>query len=317
MKLMIEKLTLSENTSFVARTYRTPNFEVPWHSHAEYELILFTEGYGKCYIGNYIGDFTIGDVFFIGSNLPHTFQKAEKDLVTSAVVVQFSEDFLGEHFLHIPEAKPVKKLFEIANQGLKIADGCNTELSLLISALENAKDFSRIIKLFECFELMANESHHKSLSTPYLDAVNFQQNKIDAIFKYTQQNFQQEIKLSEVAKIACMSISAFCMYFRKSTKKTYINFVNELRVGYACKLLIDTQKDIMGICYESGFNTLTNFHKQFLKVKLTTPSAYRKNFNEQLDQVTNAQQTDRSLAETDPIQKSKISLSKLSQTFYS
>ncbi len=295
---MIEKLTLSENTSFVARTYRTPNFEVPWHQHVEYELILFTEGYGKCYIGNYIGDFAIGDIFFLGANLPHTFQKAEKDLVTSAVVVQFHGDFWGDDFINLPESKSIKEFFKISAKGLKISDNGNPRLGILIKALEDAEGFSRIIKLAECLELMSTAYTYTLLSIQNLENLSQKQDRINAVFQFTLKNFQNVITLKEIAKIACMSVPAFCMYFRKSTKKTYINFVNELRIGHACKLLMDTQKDIMNICYESGFNTLTNFHKQFLKLKFTTPSAYRKNFNKQLENPLVPQQIDRSLSET-------------------
>src|SRR4029079_18765389 len=102
MKLFIEKLPLSQNTSFVARTYRTPQFEIPWHQHIEYELILFTEGEGLIFIGNYVGDFKPGDIFFIGANLPHTFQKANRDLIINAVVIQFREDFWGNELMNLP-----------------------------------------------------------------------------------------------------------------------------------------------------------------------------------------------------------------------
>lgn len=93
MKPIIEKLPLNEDSSFLARTYTTPHFEVPWHQHVEYELILFKEGEGTSFIGNYIGEFKTDDIFFLGSNLPHTFQKANKEMLTSALVVQFKEDF--------------------------------------------------------------------------------------------------------------------------------------------------------------------------------------------------------------------------------
>src|SRR5205809_1351214 len=98
MKPLVEKLPLSQNTSFVAHTYRTPQFEVPWHQHIEYELILFKEGEGTSFIGNYVGEFKKGDIFFLGSNLPHTFQKVHKDLITSALVIQFRADCWGSAF---------------------------------------------------------------------------------------------------------------------------------------------------------------------------------------------------------------------------
>jgi AraC-like DNA-binding protein/quercetin dioxygenase-like cupin family protein len=279
MKPLIEKLPLTENTSFVARTYRTPHFEVPWHQHIEYELILFTEGEGNCFIGNYVGDFKTGDIFFLGANLPHTFQKAHKDIITSAVVIQFKEDFWGAGFMNLPESRIIKQLFDRSMQGLKIKAACRQLLQPMIKALENLKGFERIIGLCNCLLLIAQQQEFEPVSTQEIKEFNSKnKERIDKIFQYTIDYFQDSINLSNVAKSAGMSVPAFCSYFKKSTKKTYIDFLNEVRIGHACNQLIDTQKNIESICYESGFNTLANFNKQFLKVKGLTPSKYRQRF---------------------------------------
>lgn len=279
MKPIIEKLTLTENTSFVARTYRTPQFEVPWHQHIEYELILFTEGEGTSFVGNYVGEFSTGDIYFLGSNLPHTFQKANKELITSAVVVQFRDDFWGQHLLGLPESREIKALLDIACQGLKIKGDCKIQLAPFIEELEFAEGFERIILLMECLQLIVKTKEFDTVSTQEVKEFNTKnKERIDRIYQYTITRFQEPVTLNEVAAHARMSVPAFCSYFKKSTKKTYIDFLNEVRIGYACKQLIDTQKSIEAICYESGFNTLANFNKQFLKVKKTTPSRYRKYF---------------------------------------
>jgi AraC-like DNA-binding protein len=279
MKPLIEKLPLSEDTSFVARTYRTPQFEVPWHQHIEYELILFTEGEGASFIGNYVGEFKTGDVFFLGSNLPHTFQKAHKELITSAVVVQFRSDFWGTGFMQLPESRMLQQLFETSEKGLKINGQSREQLNPMIKALEFATGFQRIILLCECLQLIASTQEFDMVSTQEVTAFKARtKERIDKIFQYTIDYFQEPITLTGIAKHAGMSVPAFCNYFKKSTKKTYVDFLNEVRIGYACKQLIDTQKNIEAICYESGFNTLANFNKQFQKVKSMTPSRYRKSF---------------------------------------
>ena len=288
MKPLVEKLPLSENTSFVARTYRTPHFEVPWHQHIEYELILFTEGEGTAFIGNYMGEFKTDDVFFLGSNLPHTFQKAHKDLVTAAVVVQFIGDFWGTGFMQLPESKNVARLFEASMQGLKIKGATRQQLRPLITGLEHLQGFARIIRLCECLQLIATTHEFETVSTQ--EAETFQaknKDRIDKIFQFTIENFQEPIALCDVAATAGMSIPAFCSYFKKCTKKTYIDFLNEIRIGHACKLLIDTQKTVLEVSYESGFNTLANFNKQFLKMKKLTPSGYRKQFRIQEQDAVN------------------------------
>ncbi|CAN5538154.1 AraC family transcriptional regulator [soil metagenome] len=283
MKPILEKLTLSGDTSFLARTYRTPLFEVPWHQHIEYELIMFKEGEGSSFIGNYVGEFKTGDIFFLGANLPHTFQKVNKDLITSALVVQFRDDFWGKDFLQLPESRGIKQLLEISYQGLKITGTCKLRLTPFIEELEFAEGFERIILLCECLQMIMHHKEYETVSTQEVKAYNTKhKERIDKIYQYTIDCFQESVSLTEVAKHAGMSVPAFCNYFKKSTKKTYIDFLNEVRIGYACKQLIDTQKAVEEICYESGFNTLANFNKQFLKVKQVTPSRYRKDFMQRL-----------------------------------
>lgn len=281
MKPFVEKLPLSQNTSFVARTYRTPQFEVSWHQHIEYELILFTEGEGTAFIGNSIVQFNTGDIFFLGSNLPHTFQKAHRELITSAVVVQFTDYFWGNEFMELPECKSLKKLFETAAHGLKLKKRLAVKLNSLVRELEMLQGFSRIIRLCECLQLVSATQDYETISTQEVKTFQARnRDRIDKIFQYTIDNFTEPISLADVAGTAGMSIPAFCNYFKKSTKKTYIDFLNEIRIGHACKLLVDTQKPVLEICYESGFNTLANFNKQFLKMKKLTPTGYRRNIEQ-------------------------------------
>lgn len=284
MKPFVEKLPLADDKSFVANIHTTPNFEVPWHQHIEYELILFIKGEGHSYIGNYVGDFVIDDIFFLGSNLPHTFQKSSPDLITSAIVIHFKEDFWGNAFLELPELVQINQLFQTSVSGLYIEGESKVELGKIIRKLVDAKGFERIVLLCQALHLMAKRQEFRKLSTQEVKEFNPKnKNRLDIIFQFTLANFQETIKIGQVAKNVQMSIPAFCSYFKKSTKKTYIDFLNEIRVGYACKQLVDSQKNIETICYESGFNTLANFNKQFLKVKKITPSKYRKQFLERME----------------------------------
>jgi AraC-like DNA-binding protein len=276
VKVLIEKLPLTEDTSFVAREHRTPHFEVPWHQHIELELILFTEGAGLSFIGNHVGEFESGDIYFLGSSLPHTFQKSG-DLITSAVVIQFREDFWGSNFLALPESKAIRELFTTSLHGLKIKGQSRELLKPLIRSLEKETGFKRIIQLCTCLQMLSERKEYDRLSTQEVKAhPSRTQERIDMIFQFTMDNFKRPITLSEVAQIAGLSVPAFCAYFKKSTKKKYIDFLNEVRIGYASKLLIDSKESIIGICYESGYNTLAHFNKQFIKIKKMTPSQFRK-----------------------------------------
>ncbi|MGV8878791.1 MAG: AraC family transcriptional regulator [Sphingobacteriaceae bacterium] len=276
MKPFIQKLPLSPDTSFVAKSFKTPDFEVSWHQHIEYELILFTEGDGMSFIGNFIGEFKTGDIFFLGSNLPHTFQKQRTDAIVSALVVQFKEDFLGKDFITLPESVVIKQIFNLANQGLKIKQEIKDELAAIMKQLECATGFKRIALLCSCLSLLEMSKAFQTLSTQQLSLLtNKSKDRIERVIKFTIDTFRKPITMDEVSKIAGLSKPAFCTYFKKSTKKTYISFLNEIRIGYACKLLMDSPLNITEICYDSGYNSLANFNKQFLKVKKITPSRYR------------------------------------------
>ena len=276
MKPIIQKLPLNENSSFVSRTYRTPNFEVPWHHHIEYELILFTECSGMSFIGNYIGGFETGDIFFLGKNLPHTFQKRD-DSIASAIVVQFREDCWGADFFASEECAQIRELFAISTHGLRIKGESKEKLFTSIKSLEQSKGLQRMIGLCKALDIIASGKEFVPLSTGMIRQPNPKGNeKIDRIFDFTINQFQRSVELQEVADLANMSVPAFCSYFKKCTKKTFINFLNEIRIGYACRLLTNTNYTINQICFESGFQSLQNFNKQFYKLKQVTPSGYRK-----------------------------------------
>jgi AraC-like DNA-binding protein len=277
MKPLIQKLPLTESTSFVAKTFRTPHFEVGWHQHIEYELILFTEGKGLSFVGNHVGEFETGDIYFLAANLPHTFQKRDPDLITAAVVIQFREDFWGKHFVELPEFRSIKLLFEQSKQGLKLNGTLKENLAPLITQLEYSSGFQRILLLGECLDQIAGSSEWSALSTQEIRAK--QDERLDNVFQFTIDNFREPVRLSQVASIACMSIPSFCEYFKRSTKKTYIDFLNEVRIGYACNLLLDSTCSVQDICFASGYNTVANFHKQFIKIKEMTPLQFRKNFS--------------------------------------
>jgi len=279
MKPFIQKLPLAEQTSFVARTYTTPYYETNWHQHYEVELIVQLRGNGMCFIGNYIGDFKEGDIFLLGSNLPHEFKKEKEDMECSVMVVHFNPDFWGKDFWKMPESNEIKQMLTQSLSAIKISSDSKTVLPHQIQKMETASGFERIALLCQCLLSISRHANKQTLST--LDSNSFAplaEDKINKLFEFTINNFRDPISLTTVASIANMSVSAFCRYFKRNTKKTYVEFVNEIRIGHACQSLLHTDMSITKICYECGFNTIANFNKQFLKVKGIKPSAYKKQF---------------------------------------
>jgi AraC-like DNA-binding protein len=274
-RLFIQKLPLADQTSFVAKKFRTPHFEVSWHQHMEVELILFTESYGQCFAGNYAGEYTTSDIFIFGANLPHNFQK-HGDQVASAVVVQFREDMWGTAFLDMPESKAIRQFLTTALRGLKLLPAGREVLVPLLLSLVKQQGFARILTLCQCLHYLAEHPCYTFLSTQEIKPLNArEQERIDRVFNYTFENFREPIVINQVAELVRMSVPAFCSYFKKRAHKTYIDFLIEVRISCASQLLADTSMPVSEVCYASGFNTLSNFHRQFSKIKGSSPQQYR------------------------------------------
>ena len=281
MRSLIQKLPLSENSSFVCRTYRTPSFETPWHQHEEFELVLMQEGTGNALIGDYFGEYKPGDVFFLGSNLPHWFRKSVQDQTGSALVVHFLPEFWGKSFLSLPEMRAVHDLFNLSKQGIKLRERTQQRIGSFLTDMEISQGVTTIWLLLRCFEEMihAAEDDREILgSGAAVYKTLSEANPIARVFEYTFANYQREVSLQEVADMVNMSRSTFCRHFKQSTKRTYIDFLKEVRIGHACRLLTENDWPILKICYDSGYNNTANFSKQFRELKKMTPLQYRRRF---------------------------------------
>jgi AraC-like DNA-binding protein len=277
MKELLQKLPLKENASFVCRRYRTPHFETPWHQHIEYELILITEGTGNILAGDYIGEYEEGDVFFLGSNLPHWFRKREGTVIGSAIVIHFNETFIGHKFWLIPEMNAISRLLKTAARGIHLKGSLKRRLAELIAKTENQEGYLSLRCLLDClYEISASKNNRQLLASGDYRNQSETDGMIGRIFEYTFRNFRNEIKLAQVAKLLNMSIPTFTRYFKKNTKKTYIQFLKEVRIAHACKLLAKDDLSISYICSNSGYNNWANFCRQFAEAKKMTPSDYRR-----------------------------------------
>lgn len=279
MKTLIQKVLVEENHSFACRTYRTPNFETNWHRHEEVELIVITEGYGTVMIGEYVGEYKSGDVYFIAANLPHWFKKNHHKITGSAVVLQFRKDILGYDLLQTPEMRNINALLQ-KDEGIALDKKLQSETGQLLKSLEFSENFNRMLLLFTILNRISTSKEFRVLTQ------NFSSNNItinpaiEKIIDYSFKYYLEPVKLQDVATLTKMSIPTFCRFFKKNIKKTYFEFLQDLRINHACKLLKNTDKPILEICYESGYNSWAHFSKQFKQVKKMTPSSYRKKFSE-------------------------------------
>jgi AraC-like DNA-binding protein len=276
MKPHIQKIPLSEQSSFMADTFFTPYFETPWHCHPELELVLILKGHGKRFVGNHISDYDEGCLTFLGTNLPHLFRKDNSVGIGGSLVIHFNEEFLGDTFKTIPEMQKIRLLFEKSKMGLHLAGNTRDKIADQMTGMLKLKGMERLIALLQLLTTLSYSTEYELLSSPDVVGQNVKDNdRLNKIFNYVMSNFTENIQIENVAKISNMSYSGFSRYFKNRTKKTFSHFVNEIRIGYACKRLMEDDVSISTVCFESGFNNLTHFNEQFKKIIKLTPYQFK------------------------------------------
>jgi AraC-like DNA-binding protein len=286
MRPQLLKVSKGPDRSFSVRRDLVPHVNNRWHYHNEVELIHFKKGEGTQFIGDNIKHFKAGDVVIVGANLPHYWRfddvyfeedsKAQADIRVS----HFNENFWGEQFLHLPENMAIRQVLEKARRGLQVTGKARQRVAEIMEQMLSAEGTHRIILLVEALSEIAACKQLITLSSIGFkpDHVEAENDRINAIYEYSIKNFKRKIQLEEIAEVANISPNSFCRYFKSRTRKTYSQFLIELRVGHACKLLIENNECIKRLCYESGFNNFTSFHKYFKAITGKSPLAYQKEF---------------------------------------
>lgn len=283
MKLVYKNSNIQPERCFSVRQDNLPCIEQDWHFHPEIELIYFLKSTGTRYVGNSIGNFEPGELYMIGSNVPHLFRNhreyygQESHLsAVDLVVVKFQADFLGKSFTDLVEAKGMRRLFHLANRGIKFSKTSTYLSHKHILGLLRNEGLSGIVELLNVLDILSATEDYEILCEEEIvhNFSNDEKERMGKIISFLNQNFDKRIELEEVSEIACMTPTAFCRYFKKKTKKSFTQFLNEIRLGHACKLLIEGDEQIATIAYQSGFNTMTNFNRQFKSLLQMTPTEY-------------------------------------------
>ncbi len=287
MKPQLLKVNNAPAHSFSVRHDVHPYINNLWHYHPEVELIHINKGNGTQFIGDNIKRFSSGDIVLIGSQLPHYWRyddayfEPDTKLMADAAVIHFAENFWGEPFLNLPESKPIKTLLEKARRGIHIPGKTAKAAATLIRKLTNSDGIQRIVILIELLSVIAVSDELVFLSSIGFshDLNDAENERINAIYEYSLANFRRKIQLSEIADIARISENSFCRYFKSRTRKTYSQFLIEIRVGDACKMLIENRLSIKQICFECGFKNLVGFHKYFKLITGKSPLSYQREYN--------------------------------------
>ncbi|MBN9298253.1 MAG: helix-turn-helix domain-containing protein [Filimonas sp.] len=286
MRPQLLKVSKGPTQSFSVRQDLVPHVNNRWHYHPEVELIHFKKGEGTQFIGDSIKRFKPGDIVIVGAHLPHywrfdDFYFDENKKATADIrVAHFCENFWGDQFLQLPENNGLKVVLEKARRGLQIIGKTKSKVAELLEKMLYTDGAERIIYLIEALLTVSECKHLEPLSSIGFkhDFVEAENDRINDIYEYSLANFKRKIQLEEIAGIANISPNSFCRYFKSRTRKTYSQFLIEIRVGHACKLLIENKLSIKQLCYESGFNNFACFHKYFKQITGKSPLKYQKEF---------------------------------------
>ncbi|TZF81095.1 AraC family transcriptional regulator [Pedobacter sp. BS3] len=284
MKPQYHKVPVKLQNSFSIRHDIQPNFGTIWHYHPELELHYVMRGEGVRFIGDNISNFSSGDIILLGQNLPHTWRCREEyfqqndELSVEAIVIHFLPDCLGKDILSLPEAYLLPKLFEKALRGMVIQGEARKKLSELMVSAIDATNLDRLIILLSILKTLAETEEYKNIAS----VPNFTQSndtvRLNKIYTHTLSNYKREITLEEISALSNLSVTSFCRYFKLITKKTYYDFLIEIRISHACRYLVEDKLPTEVICFECGFNNVSNFYRHFKKVKGMTPLEYKKKY---------------------------------------
>jgi AraC-like DNA-binding protein len=273
-----QKVSLAGTESYRCEDFECERFAARWHFHPEFELTLIVSGRGMRLVGDNTSRFSDGDLVLVGPGLPHCWvsDPPAKGQLSRAIVVQFTEDFLGKRFCQIPELSEVAKLLRRAARGLDLSAGARSRTVREMLELKALRPLDRLLSLLRVLgdvsRLRARPLSSAGFS-PVVDAADT--SRMDRVHRYLSDHLQEPIHLGAVANVAHMTPAAFCRYFKRMFGKTLTELVNEMRIGNACRLLLEGDLTVAEACYASGYNNITHFNRQFRRLMGTSPRKYR------------------------------------------
>lgn len=285
MEYIYENFNFPPGQSF---TIRSEPLELKKYTHMKchlnFEIALIENCEGKRFIGDHIGDFKDADLILMGGYLPHCWQYYETPnaVQANAVVVHFFPDFLGKDLLEKPEARELKNLFHNASKGVRFTGSTISTARALLQEMLSTRGLHRASLMLRLLDVLAQSNEYTILATPGFNIVDnsADADKINLIYDYIFKNFKGTISLAQVADLVHMNPAAFCRFFKTKTNRTLLDFVKEVRIGFAAKLLVEGNCNITEACYNSGHNNLSNFNKHFKEIKGLSPRSFLKQYSE-------------------------------------
>ena len=279
-----ERVMPAPGTSFLVKHYPEPQLRVnklpKWHYHPELELVYVRGGHGRRHVGSHIGHYQDGDLILLGSNLPHLGFTDRLTHNEKETVVQFAPSFPNYEFLELPEMRQVKDLMHRSRNGISFTGTTRTVQGGRLERLIELPPLGRLLLLVDILNELAHSHEYTYLNAEgfHLEVETHGYERFNQLQEFIGQHFDRDISLDEVAGVASMSVPAFCRYFKKTTGKTFVTYLNDFRIVYACKLLADDHSTIQNVAFDSGFNSVSQFNRAFKKHTGQTASEYRSAF---------------------------------------
>jgi AraC-like DNA-binding protein len=286
MKPYYTKVTSHLDPAIKIRYDEMPHFYPHWHYHDEYELVYIHQSSGIRYVGDNISPYHPGDLVLLGSSLPHIWINEADTASTSppmaaATVIHLQPQFVHNRFFDLPAMGELKNLFEQIHRGIRFIGVDKIEDDL--QYIQQSSGANRVIRVLHLLSRLSSHAQFELLSSKAYHQISSRQrnDRLSNIHNYIARHFRAPIQLDTLADIACMTPQAFCTYFKRKTGKTVFTYINKLRIGYSCKLLIETEWTISHIAQESGFNSTTFYNRKFKENIGITPKVYRKKHQHQ------------------------------------
>ncbi len=286
MKNPVQKSRIPEGKAFVIRELIAPFFDVNWHFHSEYQLFVVLKGKGTRFIGDHTTSFREGDMVLTGPNLPHlwkndkAYHNPTNGLEAHGVVIYFPDNFLNESVFKLEEFEGIARMLKLSERGIEVLGETNQVIKKMMMELLHLRGTASIIHLLGILEKMVDSKDCKLIADAGYINTNKESEKdrMGQVYEYVMQNFHSKVSLEEAAQISNLSVSAFSRYFKSRVNKSFSDFLTEVRIAHACKLLNESDLNISEISYECGFFTLSNFNKLFRERMKKTPMEYRKEY---------------------------------------
>ncbi len=276
-----ERVPRDASTAITVRDVVHTHFSYPWHYHPEVELMLIVNGRGLRYVGDSIHEFDEGDLCLIGGDLPHCWHSTlVPDRPVRAVVIQFPADVFGSDFLLRDATRPLRGLLERAGRGLSVGESTRSQIAAEMWRLVDpaTTDLEKLVRLLNMLAAMAVSPsvHELALSSGSRSTSSADATRAGKLLRYIHDHAFERISQRAASVLVGMSPGAFSRFFARHFGKPFVSYVAEVRVGHACRLLMENDMNVSEVAYHAGFNNLANFNRQFLRIKGVTPSAYRK-----------------------------------------